>query len=106
MFFFFFFQLPFCVLADHKTSSILITIRGSMSMRDIFTDLTATPEKVHIEGLPAGCLVSDTQLSLYILGLYVVIRQCLFTAALYYFDVCLHLLCKGSQRYVVQCQVY
>lgn len=27
-------------------------------MRDIFTDLTATPEKMYVEGLPPGSLVS------------------------------------------------
>ncbi|XP_065203555.1 diacylglycerol lipase-beta [Planococcus citri] len=57
------FELPFCVLADHKTSSILICIRGSLSMRDIFTDLTATPEKFHVEGLPTGSLAHKGMLS-------------------------------------------
>lgn len=57
------FELPFCVLADHKTRSILITIRGSMSMRDIFTDLTATPEKMYVEGLPPGSLAHKGMLS-------------------------------------------
>ena len=45
-------QLPFCVIVDHKTSSIVIAIRGSISLRDVFTDLTATSEKFEAEGLP------------------------------------------------------
>ena len=46
------FQLPFCVLADHKTSNIVIAIRGSISIRDAFTDLTASSERFEAEGLP------------------------------------------------------
>ncbi|XP_060529277.1 diacylglycerol lipase-beta-like [Cylas formicarius] len=46
------FELPFCVIADHKTSNIVIAVRGSISLRDIFTDLTATSEKFEAEGLP------------------------------------------------------
>ncbi|KAH0818256.1 hypothetical protein GEV33_004535 [Tenebrio molitor] len=46
------FELPFCVIADHKTSNIVIAIRGSISLRDMFTDLTATSEKFEAEGLP------------------------------------------------------
>lgn len=48
----FLFQLPFCVIADHQTSSIVIAIRGSISLRDIFTDLTATSDKFEVEGVP------------------------------------------------------
>lgn len=48
----YFFQLPFCVIADHKTSNIVIAIRGSISLRDIFTDLTATSDRFEAEGLP------------------------------------------------------
>ncbi|XP_075220829.1 diacylglycerol lipase-beta-like [Lycorma delicatula] len=46
------YELPFCVIADHKTKSVVITIRGSMSLRDIFTDLTGVPEKLEVEGVP------------------------------------------------------
>lgn len=45
-------QLPFCVIADHKTSSIVVAVRGSISLRDIFTDLTATSDKFEAEGFP------------------------------------------------------
>lgn len=46
------FQLPFCVIADHKTSSIVIAIRGSISLRDIFTDLTAACDRFEVAGFP------------------------------------------------------
>lgn len=46
------FQLPFCVIVDHKTSNIVIAIRGSISLRDAFTDLTAASDKFEAEGLP------------------------------------------------------
>lgn len=40
------------MIADHKTSNIVIAIRGSISLRDIFTDLTATSDKFEADGLP------------------------------------------------------
>ncbi|XP_063221652.1 diacylglycerol lipase-beta-like [Bacillus rossius redtenbacheri] len=46
------FQVPFFVLLDHKTSSVVVAIRGSISLRDIFTDFTAGAEKFEVEGLP------------------------------------------------------
>lgn len=45
-------QLPYCILADHETHSIVISIRGSLSMRDVFTDLTANAERFDAPGLP------------------------------------------------------
>lgn len=47
------FELPFCVIADHEKQSIVVAVRGSISLRDIFTDLTAGSEKFEAEGLPA-----------------------------------------------------
>lgn len=49
-------QLPFCVIADHKTRNIVIAIRGSISLRDIFTDLTATSDRFEAEGLPSDTM--------------------------------------------------
>lgn len=46
------FELPFCVIADHKTGSIVIAIRGSISLRDMFTDLSAASDSFEIPGLP------------------------------------------------------
>lgn len=50
------FELPFLIITDHKTSSIVVVIRGSLSMRDVFTDLTALPEKIEGEGIPPNSL--------------------------------------------------
>ncbi|CAH1398562.1 unnamed protein product [Nezara viridula] len=50
------FELPFLVLVDHKTKCIVLVIRGSISMRDVFTDLTAYPERLETEGIPPNSL--------------------------------------------------
>lgn len=50
------FQVPFCVIAHHKTSSIVVAIRGSISLRDVFTDLTAGAEKFVAEGIPSDSM--------------------------------------------------
>jgi len=47
-----FFQLPYCVLADHTTKSIVVTVRGSFSLRDVFTDMTAGAERFDAPGMP------------------------------------------------------
>lgn len=47
---YFLFQLPFCVIADHERESIVVAVRGSISLRDIFTDLTAGSEKFEADG--------------------------------------------------------
>lgn len=40
------------MIADHKTQSIVVAVRGSMSLRDIFTDLSAGSERFEAHGLP------------------------------------------------------
>ncbi|XP_049776823.1 diacylglycerol lipase-beta-like [Schistocerca cancellata] len=50
------FQLPFFVTSDHKTCSIVIVIRGSISMRDVFTDLTAGADYLEIPELPENSM--------------------------------------------------
>lgn len=40
------------MLADHSTKSIVISIRGSLSMRDVFTDLVANAERFEAPGMP------------------------------------------------------
>jgi len=52
--------MPYYVVADHRTGSIVIVIRGSISMRDIFTDLNAGAEKFEAEWLPPNSMVSAT----------------------------------------------
>lgn len=39
-------------MADHSTKSIVIAIRGSLSMRDVFTDLVANAERFDAPGMP------------------------------------------------------
>jgi hypothetical protein len=51
-------QMPYYVMADHKTGSIVLVVRGSISMRDVFTDLNAGAEKFEAEGLPPNSMVS------------------------------------------------
>lgn len=50
--------MPYYLVADHKTGSIVLVVRGSISMRDIFTDLNAGAEKFEAEGLPPDSMVS------------------------------------------------
>ncbi|PSN51081.1 hypothetical protein C0J52_01501 [Blattella germanica] len=50
------FEMPYFVMADHKTGSIVISIRGSISMRDVFTDMNANAEKFEAEGLPPNSM--------------------------------------------------
>ncbi|XP_008558355.1 diacylglycerol lipase-beta [Microplitis demolitor] len=49
-------EIPFCVVADHKTASIVIVIRGSLSLRDLITDIAAASDSFEPEGLPPGSM--------------------------------------------------
>ncbi|KAL7050484.1 hypothetical protein ACKWTF_004097 [Chironomus riparius] len=51
------FEIPFCILADHKMKSIVLSIRGSWSLSDIFTDLAAKPEEFVAPGFPDNTYV-------------------------------------------------
>lgn len=46
------FELPFCLIAHHETSSVVLAIRGSISLRDVLTDLTAASERFDADGMP------------------------------------------------------
>ncbi len=35
------FLVPFCILIDHLKKTVVITIRGTLSIRDVITDMTA-----------------------------------------------------------------
>ncbi|XP_046822696.1 diacylglycerol lipase-beta-like isoform X1 [Vespa crabro] len=49
-------EIPFCVIVDHKTSSIVIIVRGSLSLRDLITDIAAASETFECLGLPSGSM--------------------------------------------------
>lgn len=46
------FESPFAVILDHETKSVVIAIRGSLSIRDALTDLVCDNEPFHVEGCP------------------------------------------------------
>ncbi|KAF4528250.1 hypothetical protein B566_EDAN014408 [Ephemera danica] len=46
------FEVPFMVVADHCTQSIVLVLRGSISLRDIFTDFTAASYELNTPELP------------------------------------------------------
>lgn len=45
-------RIPFLVVADHSRRSIVIAIRGSMSLSDIVTDMDSVEEKFPLDGCP------------------------------------------------------
>ena len=47
-------EIPYCVIADHKTKNIVIAIRGSLSLRDLLTDIAAGSDIFECEGIPPG----------------------------------------------------
>ena len=42
------YQSPFLVLLDHEHRSVVVSIRGTLSMGDVITDLVANPERVQL----------------------------------------------------------
>lgn len=51
------FQTPFYVAIDHSTKSIVVAVRGTMSLRDAITDLTAEAKPIEGIGIPEGLRV-------------------------------------------------
>jgi len=51
------FEVPFVVVADHSTKSVVVVMRGSISLRDIFTDFTAASYELEAPELPPNCKV-------------------------------------------------
>lgn len=50
------YEVPFFVAIDDTTKHIVVAIRGTLSLQDAITDLTAQCTQVECEGLPEGCL--------------------------------------------------
>lgn len=46
------FELPFCIFLDHTKKQIILSVRGSLSFRDVFTDLTADATEFQALGFP------------------------------------------------------
>lgn len=46
------YKTPFMICIDHKTRSVVIAIRGTLSLHDIITDFCATTEHVNLPDFP------------------------------------------------------
>ncbi|XP_056152875.1 diacylglycerol lipase-beta [Lampris incognitus] len=49
------YEIPFFVALDHKREAVLVAIRGTLSLRDVLTDLSAECENLPIEGVSGTC---------------------------------------------------
>ncbi|XP_063286431.1 diacylglycerol lipase-beta [Pelobates fuscus] len=49
------YEIPFFVALDHKTEAILVSVRGTLSLEDVLTDLSAECEDLHIDGVQGDC---------------------------------------------------
>ncbi|KAG9477024.1 hypothetical protein GDO78_002423 [Eleutherodactylus coqui] len=49
------YEIPFFVALDHKTETILVAVRGTLSLEDVLTDLSADCENLHTDGVDGDC---------------------------------------------------
>ncbi|KAM3859342.1 diacylglycerol lipase-beta [Diretmus argenteus] len=49
------YEIPFFVALDHKREAILVAVRGTLSLKDVLTDLSAECENLPVEGLTGTC---------------------------------------------------
>ncbi|XP_068100656.1 diacylglycerol lipase-beta [Hyperolius riggenbachi] len=49
------YEIPFFVALDHKTEAILVAVRGTLSLEDVLTDLSADCENLQSEGAAGDC---------------------------------------------------
>uniref|UniRef100_A0A8C4QIP8 Diacylglycerol lipase-beta n=1 Tax=Eptatretus burgeri TaxID=7764 RepID=A0A8C4QIP8_EPTBU len=49
------YQIPFFVALDHRKKSLIVAIRGTLSLRDLLTDLSAECEKLQVENVEGDC---------------------------------------------------
>ncbi|XP_018427752.1 PREDICTED: sn1-specific diacylglycerol lipase beta isoform X1 [Nanorana parkeri] len=49
------YEIPFFVALDHKTEAILVAVRGTLSLEDVLTDLSAVCEDLQTEGVEGDC---------------------------------------------------
>ncbi|MBN3277760.1 DGLB lipase, partial [Polyodon spathula] len=49
------YEIPFFVALDHKKEAVLVAVRGTLSLRDALTDLSADCENLLLEGVSGPC---------------------------------------------------
>uniref|UniRef100_A0AAQ6AAQ0 Diacylglycerol lipase-beta n=1 Tax=Amphiprion ocellaris TaxID=80972 RepID=A0AAQ6AAQ0_AMPOC len=49
------YEIPFYVALDHKREAVLVAVRGTLSLKDVLTDLSAECENLPIEGVSGAC---------------------------------------------------
>ncbi|XP_063790533.1 diacylglycerol lipase-beta isoform X1 [Pseudophryne corroboree] len=49
------YEIPFFVALDHKTEAILVAVRGTLSLEDVLTDLSADCENLHKDEVEGDC---------------------------------------------------
>ncbi|XP_061912291.1 diacylglycerol lipase-beta-like [Entelurus aequoreus] len=49
------YEIPFFVALDHKREAILVAVRGTLSLKDVLTDLSAECENLPIDGVTGAC---------------------------------------------------
>uniref|UniRef100_A0A8B9KWK8 Diacylglycerol lipase-beta n=1 Tax=Astyanax mexicanus TaxID=7994 RepID=A0A8B9KWK8_ASTMX len=49
------YEIPFFVALDHKREAVLVAVRGTLSLKDALTDLSAECENLPVEGVSGAC---------------------------------------------------
>lgn len=49
------YEIPFFVALDHKREAVLVAVRGTLSLKDVLTDLSAECENLPIDGVSGAC---------------------------------------------------
>uniref|UniRef100_A0A8C1SDE5 Diacylglycerol lipase-beta n=1 Tax=Cyprinus carpio TaxID=7962 RepID=A0A8C1SDE5_CYPCA len=49
------YEIPFYVALDHKREAVLVAVRGTLSLKDVLTDLSAECENLSVEGISGTC---------------------------------------------------
>uniref|UniRef100_A0A8C1LIU4 Diacylglycerol lipase-beta n=1 Tax=Cyprinus carpio TaxID=7962 RepID=A0A8C1LIU4_CYPCA len=49
------YEIPFFVALDHKREAVLVAVRGTLSLKDVLTDLSAECEDLCVEGVSGTC---------------------------------------------------
>lgn len=49
------YEIPFFVALDHKREAVLVAVRGTLSLKDVLTDLSAECENLPVDGVSGAC---------------------------------------------------